>query len=212
MVKTHQNHHKSGLSIASGSLVGVTTLAGFMLGMPFASAADNATVTVSVTVPSACSVTSSGNVAGNVNPGASSDIGNTTIKTLCNDASGYALYAVGYTGDTIGGTNSTKLTASAGSIATGTATSGSTSNWAMRAEQAGSSYKPTIVTEYATAHAVPSAYAKISSFTGVTDQSTGSSTKVTFSAFIATTQAAATYTGKVKFTIVHPATASAPTS
>ena len=30
------------------------------------------------------------------------NIGETTIKTTCNDGNGFALYAIGYTGDTLG--------------------------------------------------------------------------------------------------------------
>ena len=69
------------------------------------------------------------------------DIGTTTLKVICNDNEGFSIYAIGYTGETYGTT--TLVGASTGqTIATGTATSGNTSNWAMKLETNSSATYP----------------------------------------------------------------------
>ena len=138
-------------------------------------------------------------------------IGLTTLKTTCNDASGYAIYAVGYTGEVIGGANSTKLVGvknSNNTIVTGTSQSGPDSNWAMRIGTTGSSYVATVVSPYNNFAAVPSNYAKVAYYNSNTDTgagATGSSVTATYAAYISGTQAADTYNGKVRYTMVHPA-------
>ena len=90
--------------------------------------------TASVNVSEACSMNATVTTphSATVPPNTyQADIGTTTLNVTCNDSGGFAIYAVGYTGDEIGGTNSTKLvgnTNSSNTISTGTATSGKTSN------------------------------------------------------------------------------------
>ncbi|MBR3246362.1 hypothetical protein IKF87_00545, partial [Candidatus Saccharibacteria bacterium] len=103
--------------------------------------------TASVTVASACTMTSSLDSAhtATVSPNQYKDeIGQTTFKVVCNDAGGFSIYAVGYTGNKIGDTNSTKLVGktTSGTIATGTAKSGEISNWAMKITPSGLSFTP----------------------------------------------------------------------
>ena len=139
------------------------------------------------------------------------DIGTTTINVICNDSQGYAIYAVGYTGDEIGGENSTKLvnaTGNANTIATGTATSGNTSNWAMKISTSGSSFVGTIDNSFGNYHAVPNEYTKVAHYNSATDAgtgATGSTYQTTYAAFVSSTQLAGNYAGKVKYTMVHPA-------
>ncbi len=136
------------------------------------------------------------------------NIGITTLKVTCNDSQGYAIYAVGYTGDEIGGTNSTKLVGASSNIDTGTATSGNTSSWAMKISTSGSSFIGTIDNSFNNYHTVPSEYAKVAHFNSSTDagpSANGSTYQTTYAAFVSSTQLAGNYTGKVKYTMVHPA-------
>ncbi|MBR2839849.1 hypothetical protein IKE82_00745, partial [Candidatus Saccharibacteria bacterium] len=75
-------------------------------------ASDSKTSQASVTVSATCSMTANiaagdehtATLPNGVWSGGSdyypNGIGKTTIQTFCNDASGYSIYAVGYTGDT----------------------------------------------------------------------------------------------------------------
>ena len=234
--------HKIGNTIMVGGLVGVTAVSGMVLSMPKTMAAtgtasDNKTSQASVTVSATCSMTANiaagdehiATLPNGVWSGGSdyypNGIGKTTIQTFCNDASGYSIYAVGYTGDTTdgGSTNSnTKLHNSIlGSnydIATGTAQSGNTSNWAMKVTKvtdSSQSYLPNNLTiqngyDSTNYHAVPATYEEVARYSTATDATLGSKVETTYSAYIAATQPAGTYTGKVKYTLVHPGGSDAP--
>ena len=171
-----------------------------------------------VTVAAACTMTADVEEAhaDSISPHTyRADIGTTTFNVLCNDSAGFSIYAVGYSGDQFGGN---KLIATVGGelaptydIVTGTATSGDTSNWAMKLTKVAGTYAPTITgetqgdTENFTAyHAIPSTYTKVATLTSATDASTGSSLEATYAAYISGTQPAGTYDGKVKYTLVHP--------
>ena len=85
---------------------------------------------VSIQIPVACTMNGTNMNSHNatiVNGTYEEDIGTTTLKAFCNDAEGFAIYAAGYTGDEIGGTNSNKLVGTSASgnatIVTGLATS-----------------------------------------------------------------------------------------
>ena len=154
------------------------------------------------------------------------DIGQTTIKSFCNDPNGYAIYAIGFTGGDAGvsaGTNTVLHNDTVGDtydIPTGTATSAGSpdvSNWAMKlsAVTTASSgttqpYAPSILSDtngsYASYHIVPSSYTKVASFNNMTDNKggIGSSLTTTYAAYISGTQPAGTYEGQVKYVLVHP--------
>lgn len=174
------------------------------------SAVDN----VTVTVPVACSITSiigSAHTA-TVDVGTyAENIGETTFKVLCNDANGFAVYAIGYSGETYGNTTMvpSNLPATNG-IVTGTATSGGTSNWAMKLTAVSGDYQPTLGTGFNAYHEVPSDYTLVASLAASTDATVGSQFKSTYAAFVAQAQPADTYTGKVKYTVIHPANETAP--
>ncbi len=145
-------------------------------------------------------------------------IGTTTLTAMCNDNEGFSIYAAGYTGDEIGGTNSTNLvgtTASGNSvIVTGTNTgpvgNTDTSNWAMKLSTISSptpTYPITIDNGYNSYSAVPSSYTKVAhrdSATDVGPNGIGSTLTTTYAAYISKTQPADTYSGKVIYTLVHP--------
>lgn len=170
--------------------------------------------TVTVTVPVSCSMTSIVNTehTTSINVGTYEDeIGETTFKVLCNDANGFAVYAIGYSNDEYGNTTMKPATLpDSNGIVTGTATSGSTSNWAMKLTAVSGDFAPTLATGFDAYHAVPAEYTKVVSLGSSTDATVGPSFKSTYAAFVSQSQAADTYTGKVKYTIVHPSDAVAP--
>ena len=202
--------------IIAGGMIAVTLISVAVLSSVRVSAETDAVDEVSITVPSAC--TMSGNIAtGNehtasINPNTyQNNIGKTTITAYCNDVGGYAIYAIGYTGDQYTGDDHTKLigTNTNQKIVTGTAKTG-TSQWAMRVTSVTGTYAPTIENNYDSEnyHIVPDTYEKVATYGNSTDATggTGSSIETTYAAYISGTQAADTYTGKVKYTLVHPHT------
>ena len=202
--------------IVAGGMIAAILVSAAVLSSVRVSADTDVVDEVSITVPSAC--TMSGNIAtGNehtasINPNTyQNNIGKTTITTFCNDAGGYAIYAIGYTGNEYTGEDHTKLigTNTNQKISTGTAKTGN-SQWAMRITPVTGNYAPTIENSYDSEnyHIVPDTYEKVATYGNSTDAAggTGSSIETTYAAYISGTQAADTYTGKVKYTLVHPAT------
>ena len=61
------------------------------------------------------------------------DVGKTTLNTICNDPNGYVVYAIGNSGNTEGNNKLRAINLSEDNdIVSGIATSGNTSNWAMK--------------------------------------------------------------------------------
>ena len=125
------------------SLLSLTFLSGIVLASNSASADDPSVVDeINITVPIACTMSGTGMQSHNadINNGLyEDDIGSTTLHAFCNDNEGFAIYAAGYTGNEVGGTNSNKLVGTNASnnatIESGTATTAGNpdiSNWAMK--------------------------------------------------------------------------------
>ena len=184
----------------------MTTLSGALL-MSSSVNADNDSVVdeINITVPVSCTLSGSGMTSHNAsipNGTYTDDLGTTTLKAFCNDNSGFAIYAVGYTGNEIGATNSTKLVGTSASnnatIDTGTATgpvSGNdTSNWAMKLTALSNptpTYPITITSDtsgsFSSYHAVPSEYTKVATRTSGTDigqSAEGSTLTTTYASYI----------------------------
>ncbi len=178
---------------------------------------------VSIVVPTACTLsgTGTGTHTATINPGQYvADIGTTTLKALCNDANGFAIYAAGYTGNTVGETNSNKLVGqnTNEAIVTGLATSGDTSNWVMKlATDPNATYPVTIESapnasggsdaSFSSYHVVPNEYTKVATRLQSTDvgtTATGSTLTTTYATYISAGQVGDTYNGKVIYTLVHP--------
>ena len=207
-------------------LVLTTLVAGAVVSSVRVGAEDitDVTDTASVTVPASCSMTAtlesehSASIPNGIYSGSNdyfpNGIGRTKIATFCNDNNGYAIYAIGFTGDKYDGEDHTKLigAASGQKIATNTTTSGDTSSWAMKLTKVtdtAQSYNPealTIENNYDNYNVIPDTYTKVASYTSTTDQTLGSVLSTTYAAYISPTQVADTYTGKVKYTLVHPNT------
>ena len=196
-------------TVSTGLLVGITALSGILLYSSH-SVAESANTTV--TVGSACTLTATVSTAHSAEiPAGSSrtDIGSTTLNTICNDAGGFAIYAVGYSNNEYG--NNKMLSGSSYEFNTGTGTTAS--NWNMKLSQVTTgTYATTIDGGFGTSYtAIPSTFTKVAHRDSATDAvsanpATGSSISLTYGAYISNTQNAGTYEGKVKFTLVHPAT------
>ena len=216
MPEVIQKHHH----YAIYGLAGATTLATVTLltAVPSVKAERQHTASVSVSVAPVCSMSAvvdsahaatllNGTYSGTNYP---NGIGRTTIQTVCNDASGYAIYAIGFSGNTDGNNKMLSSAGSAYDIASGTATSGDTSNWAMKVAAASGGHAPTIQNGFANYSAVPEDYTMVASYNSMALSSPASSITTTYAAYISPTQAAGTYTGQVKYVLVHPAGADAP--
>ena len=221
------------LSIAPLALTSVTTIVGLVLSSSVVSATNDSVVDeVSITVPVSCTMTGTGMDSHNaeINNGQyNSNIGTTTLKAFCNDNEGFSIYAVGYTDNEIGKnvlTNSTL--GSTHDIITGTAISGNNSNWAMKLAtvsnptptypiiimgSTGDTEKQAGDLDYSAFQNVPSSYVKVAKRESSTDVGTnaeGATLTTTYQAYISPTQVAGTYTGQVKYTMVHPHNGEAP--
>ena len=211
---THQNTHVSCIYVyISVILSSLTLLSALFLSSSTTFADDSVIDQVNITVSESCSMTGVGmdsHTATITNGTYEDDIGTTTLKAFCNDNSGFAIYAIGFTGDKYTGEDHTKLigASNGGKITSGTATSGSTSNWAMKLEtSSGATYPITLDNGYGSYSAVPGTYTKVAhrdSGTDVGTNATGAELTTTYAAYMSTTQVADTYTGKVKYTLVHP--------
>ena len=172
----------------------------------------------SVTVGTACTFTATVDSAhsANISNGISgTDIGKTTLSTVCNDSGGYAIYAIGFSNDEYGATDLSSDISSTYNISTGTNTSGDSSSWAMKLTSEPGTTTATIENGYDNYNMVPDDYTKVATLNTVTDpgsttSATGSSVSTTYQTYISPTQPAGTYTGKVKYTLVHPSTSPKP--
>lgn len=170
--------------------------------------------TATVTVADACSF--SGTVVSDHTASlemgtTTNDIGSTKLTTICNDANGFAIYAVGFTNDEYGNTNLVNPSYNQ-PIPTGAEQSG-TSTWRMKIAKDTTSYLAenlSIDNGFGSYTSVPNYYTKIASYSANTDVTTGSSVLTTYSVSILGAQVAGSYGGKVKYVMVHPSTESAP--
>ena len=137
-----QNYYKT-IMLSLGMMLGVTGVLGMVLASGRVSAEDTSVVDeINITVPIACTMSGTGMQShnANINNGLyEDDIGSTVLHAFCNDNEGFAIYAAGYTGNEVGGTNSNKLVGTTASsnavIESGIATTAGNpdiSNWAMK--------------------------------------------------------------------------------
>ena len=197
-----------------GSLVAVTVLSAFILTSATV-AADNESYSETysksslVRVNAACTMEGTESVAhSKIVPNGlyDDDIGVSAVSAVCNDDGGFAVYAIGYTGGQDGENKLQHKTTNNLQIATGTATSGGTSNWAMKlATVQGDPYAPTIENGYNNFSVVPDNYVKVASYPSSTAANSTVSFTTHYAAYVALAQPAGVYEGKVKYVMVHPA-------
>ena len=124
-------------------LLTTVLLSGLVLSSSIVSADNDSVVDqINITVSVSCTMTGTGMNTHNAeiaNGTYTPDIGTTTLHAFCNDNEGFAIYAAGYTGNEISGTNSNKLVGTTASsnatIVSGIATTAGSpdiSNWAMK--------------------------------------------------------------------------------
>ena len=198
--------------IPLGILVASTLISGGILASSNSSALQE-TANATVTVTSACTMTNTGDSTHSITALAGNyyTVDGAILKTVCNDSGGYALYAIGSSNNIDGGSNLIGATTGL-TIPTGTAT-GDVSNWSMKLAKDTNGYNPanlTITSGYTNYHAVPNSQTMVASFAGATDTTKGSVINTSYAVRVAGNQPADTYTGKVKYTMVHPSGA-APT-
>ncbi len=208
------------------SLLALTSFSILFLSNYSVFAEESSVSTATVTINQSCSMSGTTNTAHTANlangtySGSSypNGIGQTTLKVFCNDNAGFAIYAIGYTGNEYGNTKLHNDTLGSNyDISTGKYTSGTTVNstWSMKLTSVYGTYAPTIAdgtnnTEnFTTWHEIPTEYTKVAYRTSTTDadnngQGTGSSLTTTYDAYVSATQPAGTYVGQVKYTLVHP--------
>ena len=187
-----------------GGLLGLTTLAAISLLSSAVSATDNSSLSFSatITVASSCSFTSDGIIryASMVN-GTSTVITGDSITTSCNDIAGYAVYAIGYSSDSYSASDRTDMISSTNS-SYNIKTDGSNfgSSWKM---QINDPVDATVASGFTTYHDIPSSLTKVASYTSAT---TAGSITPAYQITVGNTQPAGTYTGKVKYILLHPNT------
>ena len=175
--------------------------------------ADSTVDSIKVTVPVSCTMSSSIS-AGNshqaeiANGIYKAQIGTTNIRIVCNDYTGFSLYAVGFTDDIQGKTVLSSSLSPSYDIITGTADSGDTSNWAMKIDtDSSATYAVSIENGFNNYSLVPSRYTKIATRNTETDAgqtAVGVNLTTTYAAYINNTQPAGSYIGQVKYILVHP--------
>ena len=174
-------------------------------------------INASVTVGTACNFSGSldiphtSTIMNGVN---STDIGKTTMNVTCNDQGGYAIYAIGYTNDEYGNNTLQSSVSDDYNISTSTSTSGNNSAWSMKLATVPGTTTATIENGYNNYNTVPDDYTKVASLSTITDPSTpntGSSISTTYQTYVSPAQPAGTYSGKVRYTLVHPSNAPKPT-
>ena len=181
-----------------------------ILSLPSSSA--NGVDTLTLTLSSSCTMSSVVDIEhnGSLTSGTYiQNIGQTTIKTLCNDGNGYSVYANGYSNNEEGNNKLINTEYPQYSIDTGLTTSGLTSQWAMKLNNIPddpSPTPPTIESDYNNTYGiVPLYWTKVASrASGTTDMAQGSSFTTTYAVYASSSQYAGTYQGQVKYMLVHP--------
>ncbi|MBR3138397.1 hypothetical protein IKG38_00005, partial [Candidatus Saccharibacteria bacterium] len=149
----------------------------------------SSTADAAVTVGSACTMTATVDTPHNAeipNGTNRTEIGTTTLNTICNDSGGFAIYAVGYSNNEYGNTTMINQADSNITFNTGTATSGSNSNWSMKLSQVTTgTFATTIDNSFNNYHNVPNTYTKVAHRDSATDAvsanpATGTSISATY--------------------------------
>ncbi len=228
------------IAVSIFSLLTIVLFAGEVLMSSHVSADTEVIDEVSLTVPVACTMGGVGTDSHNasMSPGTYSGaagneyengIGKTTLTVFCNDSNGFSIYAIGYTNDLYEGDLHTKLVGqnTNQTIDTKPYESGDTSsNWSMKINKVDNPvsgdpivYNPqnmNVVGSFNTWQAIPDVYTKVAEYhstttdPATTDTTLGAKIETTYATYISSTQAADTYTGQVKYTMVHPYNYDAP--
>ena len=156
-----------------------------------ATSSNSGTDNLAITISSSCTLGSVVNTPHSkevYNGNYETNIGKTTITTLCNDGNGYSIYANGYSNNEEGNNKLINSEYPQYSIDTGLATSGLTSTWAMKLnniENDPSPTPPVIEQDYNNTYGiVPNYWTKVAGrASGTTDMDEGSSFTTTYAVY-----------------------------
>ena len=159
------------------AIFGAVFVSGLILAVPYVYADTTDEVDVTVNIPAVCSFATEDHVYNKtIIPGSYEIVGESKMKAYCNDADGFAIYAVGFGGNNYG---DNKLSATVDNqlytINTGTATSGNTSAWHMKLNNdttIANNNVATIENGFNNNHEVPTVYTKVASRESETDITT----------------------------------------
>ena len=201
----------------------LVVISALILSLPHSSAtvSDLETDSLTLTLSTSCTLSSSVEEAHNasLNGGQYEEgIGITKVNAYCNDNNGYSIYAIGSSGDMDGNTDLISNINDNYNIHTGiydssSITASSPSSWSMKLTAGvGSGINttpPTINNNYDNYSVVPENYTQVASRASKTDMTidtsvTGSYFTTTYDIYASSLQPAGTYTGKVKYLMVHP--------
>lgn len=148
------------------------------------------------------------------------NIGKTTLTTYCNDKDGYVIYAIGATNNIEGKNTLSSIDLGEDyDIVTGLNTSKpvsgeDVSNWAMKLIPVAGNYTPIIPVSYNNTYGlVPNTWTNVAHRDpGTFDMSEGSTFTTTYAVYAKGTQPASTYTGQVKYALLHPSSSISPTT
>jgi uncharacterized protein (TIGR02145 family) len=184
----------------------------FVLSLPHSSA-NSSSDSIRISLPTSCTL--SGNVtaehtASMVSGQELRDIGTTEINTICNDKDGYIVYAKGTTQNNNGEVVLASNLGSNYDIKTGNIpSSNGDSSWAMKLSLGTSTFPPTIVSDYDNKYVpVPNDWTKVvyRSASTATNSTATSIFTTTYGVYTTPGQPAGTYSGQVKYVMLHPST------
>ena len=221
-----KKHQSAAICGMAGAFIIMATLTAVVLSGSATYADNTVTANASVTVTASCTMSAAAGTGGTatadgysysatIAPGTRSEIDGSVITVSCNTPGDYSLYAIGYSGDSYLTPTNTQMISSLGSnnIVTGTATSGNTSNWAFKLASVSGTSTPNIVSPYSGYSNIPGDdFTKIAYALGTTGTAATTAVQPKYQVYVSSAQAAATYTGKVKYTMVHPNDATAPST
>ncbi len=196
--------------VLGGLLIAGCVGAAVIVGATSNTRAEDATGdTITGIVDVSCTIEGTGASSYNVTASSgivSSEVGATNFNVTCNDADGFALYAIGYSKNTDGNTNLINNNDESYSIRTGTNTTGE-SSWAMKVTPESGT---TSVNNFDNYHAAPGNYTRVIERVSGTTPGVIAAAKSTYQVYVSGAQAAGTYTGQIKYTLVHPSMQQCP--
>lgn len=212
--------------LVSGIGVLLVVVIGMILTIPRVQADNNSSVdNLTIDLPVSCTLksdiaTGDDHYASVVSGEWKQGIGKTTITTFCNDANGFDIYAVGASDNTEGTTYLASSVGSSYNIPTNAHHDGDTaSSWAMKLDTVqDGQYNPIPVSGmFGSYIAVPSDWTKVAyrdanaGPMSMDENTGGSSFTTTYEVYVNSIQPAGTYTGAVKYVVLHPSVAQRPT-
>ena len=202
----------------------ILIISALVLGSLHSSAVDGSSADkVTLSIPVSCTMNTTINSEHTISMVAGTykdNIGKTTLTTYCNDKDGYVIYVIGATNNIEGKNTLSSIDLDEDyDIVTGLNTSKpvsgeDVSNWAMKLIPVAGNYAPIIPVSYNNTYGlVPNTWTNVAHRDpGTFDMSEGSTFTTTYAVYAKGTQPASTYTGQVKYALLHPSSSISPTT